>query len=170
MRFLLVLATPKLDAIIAGYRARDTAALRWYDRALTRLNIFGERLDPATQAGQECIPHLGTAQKLFKMIRDTPCILSVASESPGRPGLCATALDTRDPRCPMVIYPAFLAASPDCQAFVIMREYLHVAGVVGDGPAGVGDARPETALKNPSSLAQFAWTLATGSSPICGAI
>ena len=28
MRFLLVLATPKLDAIIAGYRARDTAALR----------------------------------------------------------------------------------------------------------------------------------------------
>jgi hypothetical protein len=168
-RFILETAAPRVDPIIAAYRAKDGAAVRPFTHALRSLNIFGDRLDPNKQDGQDCIPHLVKASELLNTNRDYAPVIFVVNREAGRAGLYADAfdLDSRDPRGPMVIYPRFFDARPECRTFVLMHEYFHLAGVIDHGHPGFGDTRPAWALGDPSSLVHFSWRLAAGSSPDC---
>jgi hypothetical protein len=168
-KFVLETAVPRMDPLIAAYRAQDAAAVRPFAHALRSLNVFGDRLDPTTKEGQDTIQHLVKASELLKANRDHAPVVYAVSREPCQRGLYASATDfsSRDPRQPMIICPVFFDARAECRAFVLMHEYFHLAGVLGHGVPGFGDTRPPWALGDPSSLVHFAWRLAVGSSPEC---
>jgi hypothetical protein len=168
-KVVLEKAVPRMAEVIAAYRARNAAAVKPFAHALRKLNVFGNRLDPTTEEGQSCIPHLKSASDLFIANRDVSPVPYVVTREPCQTGLYASAIDmeNRDPRKPMVICPVFFDARPECRAFVLMHEYFHLVGVPDHGHPGFGDTRPAWALGDPSSLVHVAWRLAAGSSPAC---
>lgn len=166
-RVVLAAALPKLESILASFAAKDVAALRPYSRALVTLKLFGEARDPLTPKGQASLTYLKRAQSLLVANRDASIPPFVIDEKLCTPGEYANAgaLDERDPRRPFLICPVFFSARPECRAFVLMHEVFHLVGILGHGKGS--SSTPEWALSNPSSLATFAWRVATGSNPYC---
>jgi hypothetical protein len=81
---------------------------------------------------------------------------------------------------PIVFCPVFFGARDECQAYILMHEYFHKAGLVGHGEVSLAAGaesreqevsrrgyKPGYLVASPSTLATFAWMLATGKDPQC---
>jgi Domain of unknown function (DUF4157) len=142
--------------------------------AHSALNMFPPTFDPSTAVGTRNIGLLQTATSLLQKNHDLVLPpFAVDESSKCTPTARGTQLadaglfDNRDPRRPMLICPGLFGTRPECQAFVIMHEVFHLVGVIGHGTDPQHNYTPEFAVANPSSLATFAWILATGTDPNC---